>query len=208
MRGGRSRRATMAGGRSRLPHSLGTAGAGRTSVLRKQACPPVIIEGKNGIGVAPVPLLHAGRSDRHAGNGDPRHGRSLAQQPLDVGGGYMPLHGVSAHAGRVAGRQAIWNTVVLPNEVHMFLGTHVHPQAIVTQVCSPTQTAFARLAPVHNDVGHDLPIPVPDDEDCDRDQRQEQRRPPDQPRDPVGCTAAGPRGSLMRHRTTRAPAPS
>jgi hypothetical protein len=24
----------------------------------------------------------------------------------------------------------------------------------------------------------------------------------------VGCTAAGPRGSLMRHRTTRAPAPS
>ena len=77
------------------------------SVARADAAAAVRAYQDNVIGVAFGLGPHAGRAERHAGDGQANRSRPFGQKAADVGGRDMPLDRISADRGRVARGQAI-----------------------------------------------------------------------------------------------------
>jgi hypothetical protein len=101
------------------------------------------------LGIRP---FHAGRTDRHAGNGDALYIRSLLQQPLDDVRRDMALHEVVTRYRRVAGRDVVTDTQLRLCLSHIRAIDRIKPESIVLQMFDPFVTAAAGRALAHRDL--------------------------------------------------------
>ncbi len=74
-------------------------------MLGKDGGLAIDLEQQHGVGITAIPLLHAGRADGHARDGDTLGRRLLGQRTVDVRGRDMAFDQVTVDHAGVAGRE-------------------------------------------------------------------------------------------------------
>ncbi len=114
--------------------------------------PPTIVFDSDDIVWLRNGSFHAGRSQRHAGNGKPRDViELLTQESPDYVGRHVPLDGIATHPGGMASGEVWADSVTSPDHRQLGDVDGLYFESVISQVTHPLGAAASSRALVHGD---------------------------------------------------------